>query len=90
MNINILSGKYTIKEAEQLLNNLLKMNEEYQMIKTSIVGSSDRETAHTEHQLSILKKHLKDAINDVKKSGERYITLHSNITIEYSPGYFNA
>lgn len=88
--MNILNGKYTIIEAEKLLNSLIKMNSEYQTIKTNTTGSSNTELMYSEHQILMLKNHIKDVIDKVKKSGAEYITLHSKITIEHSPGYNNA
>lgn len=88
MEFNLVSGRFTAKESEELLTKLVKVKTDFHIAKIDTVNHSEEDIKHCEKRIRELEDHLRKTIAIIKNY--KSVALHATLSIEFVPDYHNA
>ena len=85
MDIQLISGTFTIAEAEELLTAIFKTKIAFHEQKISITKDSEEDIKHAEKKIMQLQQALRDAIKAIKEKGQTHTSLNAHIEVNTMP-----
>lgn len=85
MEIQLISGVFTIQEAEALLTAIFKTKIAFHEAKINAIQMSEEDIKHSEKKISMLQNTLNDTIVKVKENGQTHTSLNAHIEINTRP-----
>lgn len=85
MEIQLISGTFTIAEAEELLTAIFKTKIAFHENKIKTIHHSEEDIKHAEKKIVQLQERLRDAITKLKANGQTHTSLHAHIEVSTMP-----
>ena len=85
MEIQLISGRFTIAEAEQLLTSIIKVKLAFHEEKIRTVYQTEEDIKHSENRIKQLEDTLRKAILKLKEGNKEYINVQANIELRFPP-----
>lgn len=85
MEIQLISGVFTIKEAEALLTAIFNTKIAFHEAKINTIKMSEEDIKHSEKKISMLQNSLKQTIDKLKENGQTHTSLNAHIEINTRP-----
>lgn len=85
MEIQLLSGVFTINEAENLLTEIIKVKIAFHEAKINTIQMSEEDIKYSEGKIIKLQETLKVAIEKLKANGQTHTTLNAHIDVNTRP-----
>lgn len=81
MDIQLISGVFTIDEAEQLLREIFQTKIAFHEKKIRIIHQDEEDIKHSERRIIQLQETLRQAISRLRKSGKTHTALNAHIEV---------
>jgi hypothetical protein len=81
MEIQLISGTFTIAEAEELLTAIFKTKIAFHEQRINAISESEEDIKHSEKKVLQLEQTLRDAIKKMKEKGQTHTTLNAHIEV---------
>lgn len=81
MDIPLISGVFTIREAEELLTAIFKTKIQFHENRIRTIHTSEEDIEHSERRIMQLQETLSDSIRRLKRSGRTHTALHAHIEV---------
>lgn len=81
MEIQLINGRFTIEEAEQLLTTIFKVKVNFHEHKIEAQLYSEEDIKHSEKRIRQLEQSLKKVIDKIKSSDEEMIDIDASINL---------
>ena len=85
MELQLISGTFTIAEAEELLTAIFKTKIAFHEQKVKTLHDSEEDIKHSEKKIMLLQERLRDAIKKLKENGQTHTSLHAHIEVSTMP-----
>ena len=85
MEIELISGRYTAKEAEQLLSSIIQAKIKFHESKINTLRLSEEDIKHSEKRISQLQDRLAKIIKKISEGGKEYTDIQAHIEINFAP-----
>lgn len=85
MEIELITGKFSTEDAEQLLTKLVNIKIAFHREKLKIISLSEEQIKLSENRIMKLEKTLKDAIRKLKANNIGHINIHAQIEVTLPP-----
>lgn len=81
MEIKLISGTFTIAEAEELLTAIFKTKIQFHENRIKTIQDSEEDMKHSEKRILQLEETLRNAIKNLKDSGRTHTSLDAHIEV---------
>ncbi len=81
MEIQLISGTFTIAEAEELLTAIFKTKIAFHEQKIGTIHLSEEDIKHSEKKILQLEQTLREAIEKMKQKGQSHTSLNAHIEV---------
>lgn len=81
MEIQLISGVFTIAEAEELLKAIFKTKIQFHENRIRTIHETEEDIEHSERRIVQLQETLNKAIKKLKASGKTHTTLNAHIEV---------
>ena len=81
MEIQLISGTFTVAEAEELLTAVFKTKIAFHQNKIRTIHDAEEDIKHSEKKILQLEQTLREAIKKMKEKGQTHTTLNTHIEI---------
>ncbi|HEU4470190.1 MAG TPA: hypothetical protein VFR58_03830 [Flavisolibacter sp.] len=81
MEIQLLTGVFTIAEAEQLLTDIVDVKIHFHEKKIRTIHLSEEDIKHSEKRIIQLQQTLRQAIHRMKQEGKTHTALNAHIEV---------
>jgi len=81
MEIQLISGVFTIAEAEELLTAIFKTKIAFHENKIRTIHELEEDIKHSERRILNLQETLRKAIRKLKESGQTHTNLNAHIEV---------
>jgi hypothetical protein len=81
MEIQLISGTFTIAEAEELLTAIFKTKMAFHENKIRTVHESEEDIKHSEKRIMKLEETLRNTVKKLKESGQTHTSLNAHIEV---------
>lgn len=81
MEIQLISGTFTIGEAEELLTAIFKTKIAFHERKIGTIQQSEEDIKHSEKKILQLEQTLREAVNKMKQKGQTHTSLNAHIEV---------
>lgn len=85
MEIQLITGVFTIAEAETLLKAIFNAKITFHEAKINTIQMSEEDIEHSEKRIVQLQNTLKETIEKLKMNGQTHTTLNAHIEINTRP-----
>jgi predicted nucleic acid-binding Zn-ribbon protein len=85
MEIQLISGTFTIAEAEELLTAIFKTKIAFHEQKIQTIHNSEEDITHSEKKIVELQERLRNAIKKLKQNGQTHTSLNAHIEVNTMP-----
>jgi hypothetical protein len=85
MEIQLISGMFTVQEAEQLLTAIFKTKIDFHQHKIRVVAENEEDIKHSEKKILQLEETLRNAIRKMKEKGQTHTRLNAHIEVNTMP-----
>jgi len=85
MQIQLISGRFSIAEAEQLLTSIIKVKLAFHEEKIRTVYQTEEDIKHSETRIKHLEDTLRKAIIKLKEGNREYINVQADIELRFPP-----
>lgn len=85
MEIQLLSGVFTISEAETLLTAIVKVKIAFHEAKINTIHMSEEDIKYSEGKIINLQETLRLTIEKLKTNGQTHTSLNAHININTTP-----
>lgn len=85
MEIQLISGMFTIADAEELLTDIFKTKIAFHERKIKMVNETEEDIKHAEKKILILEETLRNTIKKLKENGQTYTSLNAHIEVNTRP-----
>ncbi len=85
MQIQLISGTFNIKDAENLLTAIVKVKIAFHEEKIRTVDLTEEDIKHSEKRIIQLQNSLGDAVKKLKEKGKEYTDLNAFIEVNFTP-----
>ena len=85
MEIQLISGTFTIAEAEQLLTAIFKTKIAFHEQRMGTVNETEEDIKHSEKKILQLEKTLRTTIEKLNENGQTHTSLNAHITVSTKP-----
>ncbi len=85
MEIQLISGKFSVAEAELLLTAIVKAKIAFHENKIRMIDENEEDLKHSERRIMALQATLRDAIAKMKQSGQTHTELNAHIEVNTTP-----
>ncbi len=89
MEATLLNGRFTAREAENLLSALFKVKTDFHLAKIDTLNSSLDDIIQSEQRILELEAELGRIKTMMKDGRYEHIALHAKMTLEYCPDFHN-
>ena len=83
MEIQLISGRFRVSEAEQLLTEIVKVKIAFHAQKIRTVHQTEEDIKHSENRIIQLEKTLRDAIEKMKENNMEYTNIEAHIDVKF-------
>lgn len=84
MEIQLISGRFSVKEAEQLLTALVKVKIAFHEEKIRTVHISEEDIKHSEKRIKQLQEALRNAVKKLKERGQDYTDVNAYLEVNFA------
>jgi hypothetical protein len=81
MEIQLISGTFTVAEAEELLTAIFKTKIAFHESKIRTIHESEEDIKHAENKIKKLEQTLRDAVKNLKEKGQTHTSLNAQIEV---------
>ncbi|GAB2808727.1 hypothetical protein [Ferruginibacter profundus] len=81
MEIQLISGTFTVAEAEELLTAIFKTKIAFHENKIRTIHESEEDIKHSESRIKQLEQTLRDTIKKIKEQGQTHTNLNAHIEV---------
>jgi hypothetical protein len=81
MEIQLISGTFTVAEAEELLTAIFKTKIAFHQNKIRTIHDAEEDIKHSERRILQLERTLREAINKMKEKGQTHTSLNAHIEV---------
>ncbi|MEO5592432.1 MAG: hypothetical protein ABIR15_02730 [Chitinophagaceae bacterium] len=81
MEIQLISGVFTIEEAEALLTAIFKTKIAFHEQKIKTIDESEEDIKHSEKKIIQLEETLRSAIRKMREKGQTHTSLNAHIEV---------
>lgn len=81
MEIQLISGVFTIAEAEELLTAIFNIKIQFHQNKIKTIHETEEDIEHSERRIMQLEETLRRAIKKLKESGKTHTALNAAIEV---------
>lgn len=81
MEIQLISGNFTVAEAEKLLTAIFKTKIAFHEQRINTLNETEEDIKHTEKKIMQLQQTLRDAIKKMKEKGQTHTSLNAHIEV---------
>ena len=81
MEIQLISGTFTIAEAEELLTAIFKTKIAFHERKIGTIHQTEEDIKHSEKKILQLEQTLRNTIDKMKQKGRSHTSLHAHIEV---------
>lgn len=81
MEIQLISGTFTVAEAEELLTAIFKTKITFHEQKINTLRDSEEDIKQSEKKIMQLQETLRNAIKKMKEKGQTYTSLNAHIEV---------
>lgn len=81
MEIQLISGVFTIAEAEELLTAIFKTKIQFHENRIRTIHETEEDIEHSERRIIQLQQTLTNAIKKLKESGRTHTALNAHIEV---------
>jgi hypothetical protein len=81
MEMQLISGTFTIAEAEELLTAIFKTKIAFHEQRINTLRDSEEDIKHSEKKIMQLEQTLRDAIKKMKEKGQTHTCLNAHIEV---------
>ena len=81
MEIQLISGTFTVAEAEELLTAVFKTKIAFHQNKIRTIHDAEEDIKHSEKKILQLEQTLREAIKKMKEKGQTHTTLNAHIEV---------
>jgi len=85
MEIQLISGVFTIKEAEALLTAIVNTKIAFHEAKINTIQMSEEDIKHSEQKILQLQQKLQQTVTKLKSNGRTHTNLNAHIEINTRP-----
>ena len=85
MEIQLISGTFTVQEAEQLLTAIFQTKIAFHQHKIRVVDENEEDIKHSEKRILQLEETLRNAILKMKEKGQTHTSLNAHIEVNTMP-----
>lgn len=85
MELQLISGRFQAKDAEQILTDIYKVKIAFHQQKIAIHQDSEENIKHAEKRILQLEESLRNVKARIKNSGKDFIDIHAHIDISFAP-----
>ncbi len=85
MEIQLITGVFTIAEAEALLTAIFNTKIAFHEAKINTIQMSEEDIEHSEKKITRLQETLKNTIAKLKENGQTHTSLNAHIEINTRP-----
>ena len=85
MQIQLISGTFNIRDAENLLTAIVKVKIAFHEEKIRTVDLTEEDIKHSEKRIIQLQNSLGGAIKKLKEKGKEYTDLNAFIEVNFTP-----
>lgn len=82
MEIQLISGIFTIAEAEELLTAIFKTKIAFHEKRINTTNETEEDIKHSEKKIMQLQQTLRDAIKKMKEKGQTHTSLNAHINVD--------
>lgn len=85
MDIELINGRFSIEEAEQLLSAIVKVKISFHEERIRTVHVTEEDIKHSEKRIVALQKKLREAISKLKEDKQIFTRIHAHIEVGFPP-----
>ncbi|HVU97081.1 MAG TPA: hypothetical protein VHE34_17750 [Puia sp.] len=85
MEIKLISGTFTVEEAELLLTAIVNTKIAFHENKIRTIHETEEDIEHSERRIMALQATLREAIVKMKRSGQTHTVLNAHIEVNTTP-----
>jgi septal ring factor EnvC (AmiA/AmiB activator) len=85
MEIQLITGVFTIKEAEALLTAIFNVKIAFHAAKINTIKMSEEDIEHSEKKINNLQETLRKTIENLKENEQTHTSLNAHIEINTRP-----
>jgi len=82
MEIQLISGTFTMAEAEQLLTSIFKTKIAFHEKRIGKLDEHEEDMKHSEKRILKLEETLRSAIRSMKETGQAHARINANIEVD--------
>jgi hypothetical protein len=87
MEIQLISGTFTVTEAEQLLSAIFQTKISFHQNKIRVEDENEEDIKHSERRILQLEETLRNAIRKMKEKGQTHTSLNAHIEVNTMPRF---
>jgi hypothetical protein len=81
MEIQLISGVFSIAEAEELLTAIFNTKMQFHQNRIKTIHETEEDIKHSEKRITQLEETLREAIKKMKSSGKTHTALNAHIEV---------
>lgn len=85
MEIQLISGRFSLQDAENLLTAIVKVKIAFHEEKIRTIHHSEEDIKHSEKRIIQLQNSLRDAIKKLRDKGQEFTDVNAFIEINFTP-----
>jgi len=85
MEIKLISGVFTIAEAEELLNAVFQTKIRFHENRIRTIHETEEDIEHSEKRIMQLQETLRNSVKRLKESGKTHTQLNAHIEVNTMP-----
>lgn len=85
MQIQLIDGRFSIAEVEQLLVAIFKAKITFHEEKIKMLSQSEEDMKHSETRIKKLEETLRSTLKKLRDSGKTFIDMNASIDIDMAP-----
>lgn len=85
MEIQLINGRFSVEEAEQLLTDIVKVKIAFHEKKIITKDITEEDIEHSERRILHLERTLRNAIEKLKESNQKETNIQAHIEVNFPP-----
>ena len=84
MELELISGRFPAKEAEQVLTDIFHAKIDYHQRKISMPYLTEKDAQHAAKRIQVLEETLNGIVQRIRESGKEVIDIHAHVEISFA------
>ncbi len=85
MEIQLINGRFSVEEAEQLLTAIVKVKIAFHEEKINTKDKTEEDIKHSESRILHLERTLRNAIEKLKQNNRKETNIQAHIELKFPP-----